>query len=280
PLVAYNAQQLISISPAGWKYHAPTPAGIMNLGITVMDSGGCGIPFPDIPVTLTTELVSFSGSHLHFSAPEAGKGTFSTGTNTTTVITDPFGQATADYTAGVWGVDEELTATLTEPVTNEVKSVVENYSIKIDELRELSTNGPYILKGGKGTRTNCDITHNIDKSTRLGHYVTLFTKAKIWELNALYSSHTGNNLCVNDASLQNGGYFDNGAGGTCHGSHRQGIDVDINTEAELTCLENLKTEYVTYRGNSMTKAKALDRMAASIGGFKVIEDSLHYRFKK
>jgi hypothetical protein len=58
------------------------------------------------------------------------------------------------------------------------------------------------------------------------------SRTRVMTLAAIYHYHSGRLLSLNDASLPYGGviaYFDSkGRDAHCHGSHRQGIDIDID----------------------------------------------------
>lgn len=235
-------------------------AGTVELTVEIKDNEGCDKPLPDVPVDLKNTIVSQSGSHLHFSGADLpGTGTYIAATPTWSSIsfdktriaaqTDENGLLKASYLAGEFGVEEQLEATAHNRLNGTTISSSETYAIRVPGLVPLDTSGIHSLRGSYST--SCDIGHNDSQTARRSHYVTPFTKAKIAQLNTNYQAETGNSLCLNDASLVYGGFFDRGAGGRdekCHSSHRLGVDIDVNTQPNSPCTENLATETVSVQG--------------------------------
>ena len=282
-------------------------AGKAVIRFTVHDNLGCGQPVINTPVQLTNEIKAGSGSHVHFKADDYGTGVYTkslptwTGINDTktsiTVNTDDFGVVNAEYEAGLYGVDEVITAKTTGKVPYS-GGIIQDYNstkdmrIGLPGLIPLDTSGAtYKVLGDYGsTKSDCDKTHNDGYFQRQSHYVTPFTYNEIQTLNDTYVATTGeSDLCLNDASLQYGGFFDNGGTGRaikgdnssiqankCHISHRRGNDIDVNVSG---CGIKMN-ETISINGveGKVRKRDVLDGIAVDMKAFKVDEEPLHYRF--
>lgn len=277
--------------------------GTAVIRITVNDNLGCQVPVQNAEVDLKNTIKSGSGSHKHFSLdtePGTGKyieslpvwNTIDTKQINISVSTDEFGVVNAKYKAGLYGVDETITAKTsgiapyTGGVVKEYKTET-NLRIAVQGLVPLdSSSTSYSIRGGY-TNACGDKQHNDGQYQRRSHYVTSNTYNKIQKLNDLYIAKTGApDLCLNDASLMYGGFFDNGGSGRavkgesvkpykCHVSHRRGIDVDVNV---TSCLDNLN-DTVLVNGVAKPKRLILDKLADDeLGAFKVTEEPVHYRF--
>jgi hypothetical protein len=193
-------------------------------------------------VTLEVRVTPNTGGHAHFtSLTEYGTGSFvqSDGSaeprvsnSTRTEITDfpdNYGQVLAYYKAGEHGTGETLVATAKIPAVSTKDTEWEvtdqrEFDIKVSGLVEVASSSAdheFIYGGG--------CPHNPE-----ARWLTLEMSAKVGALSNWYRTKFGVQLSLNDASLQFGGFFDNdlndggGRAGRCHGSHRQGIDVDVN----------------------------------------------------
>lgn len=192
------------------------------------------------PVRLYNQIVSKSGSHLHFNtASEVGTGDYISSTPTwSTISTDKTdmtmssgegGIFIAKYQAGEFGVSETVTATITNPETGQEVSTDHQFDIKVAGLVPLDTSGATYTISGSGN-PGCDLGHNKSATERSSHYLTPATHGLVQNLNDAFYTETGINLNINDASLEFGGFFDSGDRNTaCHKSHRTGNDFDVNT---------------------------------------------------
>ena len=288
--------------------------GTAVIRLTVYDNYGCGVTVPNAAVDLKNTIKPGSGSHAHFildTEPGTGEYIESSplwniidGKIRITVNADEFGVVNAKYKADLYGVDETITAKThgIEPYSGGVRKeykATENLRIAVPSLIPLDTSGAtYTLYGSMSPNTG-DQQHNDGHSARRSHYVTPSTRANIQELNDLYVAETLlPDLCLNDASLRYGGYFDNGKGGRAvkgdsvsiennkaHDSHRRGIDIDVNVLG-FGCPDNLNDPYIDLNGNPVykngvlqKKRKILDEIATNkLDAFKAREASIHYRF--
>jgi hypothetical protein len=280
---------------------AEVQEGTAVIRLVVKDNLGCKVPVQNTEVELENTIVPDSGSHKHFSAEnEYGTGQYVeslpawNAINTTktkiTTKTDQFGVVNASYKAGLYGVDEKITATTNGMYKNGLSKEFKaesNLRVGVRNLIPLDLSGAtYTVRGGY-TDACGDKHHNDGNYARRSHYVTNNTLKNIEQLNDLYIARTGApDLCLNDASLKYGGYFDNGSDvrafkgannelAKCHFSHRRGIDIDINVRQ---CIDNLN-ERVMVNGESIKKREVLDEIAEkTLKAFKVKEESQHYRF--
>lgn len=265
-------------------------AEVATITVTVEDSIGCEKPMEDVTVTFDNTIVPESGGHKHFSSyTKKGTGEYLSGTPSEgVVIADPEygititgttgddGKFSADYKAGIFGVKERITAVT---ALGEYTSLAETeLLIAVPGLIPLDTSGStYRIVGS--FKTSCDKTHNDSATERRSHYVRPYFRTKIGELNRDFHDATGEHLCLNDASLPYGGYFDDGEGGECHISHRAGTDIDVNRTCEGMDMD-LTFTIVDEQGQStkpIPKSEYLDLIASRLRLFKAKEDPLHYR---
>lgn len=259
---------------------------------TVYDKTGCWMPIPGAKLTIKNTVVPQSASHVHVTSEgQSGTGDYVDASSQWTsldstnsaieMVTAQDGTFTATYEAGNVGVREKIaTEVFDRDDTGSAKS--EDFlDIRVPGLIALDTSETtYTIVGSYAS--TCDKGHNDGKrsATRRSHYVTLNTYKQIQRLNDLWLAEVGEaDLCLNDASLEHGGFFDGGSNFTnkCHSSHRRGIDVDVN-KVTSGCPENLNTQ-VSYKGLTLSKWEVLDRIARNkLNAFKAVEASIHYRF--
>lgn len=209
----------------------------------VTDDLGCLRPVVDAEVSFEMRVTPNTGGHAHFSSLfESGTGRFvlrdgspepRTTNSTQTKIsaqTDPYGHVLAYYKAGEHGTTETLVATARIDAVSEKDPAWEvtaekTVNVKVPGLIEVANNSAdhaFIYGGG--------CPHNPE-----ARWMSPEMAAKTGALSSWYSTTFGAQLSLNDASLQFGGFFDNntekggGRDARCHGSHRQGIDIDINS---------------------------------------------------
>ncbi|MBN4080643.1 hypothetical protein JYT31_03160 [Beggiatoa alba] len=277
-------------------------AGTANIGIQVTDNLGCGEPLEGITVKLENTIASGSASHKHFTdVSEPGTGEYiasdppwtyiSDDKTSVEVMTDIFGEVNATYKAGFYGVQESITAEVTHPTNGETISAEVTLDIKAD-LVPLNTSGLYYtLRGSFGTAGRCnDQAHNDAATLRRSHYVTPEMRTRVLEMSDRFYFDTGIRLSFNDASLEYGGFFDDGTGGRtdvgsnrCHLTHRQGVDIDVNVGSSLGCPHpynlNCLANVSSGIGAKMTRKEVLNRIVEiDMVGHKWREGPLHYRF--
>lgn len=110
------------------------------------------------------------------------------------------------------------------------------------------------------------------------HWLTPRAKSKVLVLAAIYNLRTERRLSLNDASLPLGGVIANklkdisptkeARDAHCHGSHRQGIDVDIN-RVDMGG-RNMTVEVVEDHGREGTLLDFMDEQVTDLNG------SLHH----
>ncbi len=273
-------------------------AEIATIAVTIHDSLGCGKPLKDITVTFSNTIVPESNGHKHFSSSsEIGTGKYLSGTPSDGVLiwdekyaisitgkTGENGQFSAEYQAGIFGVNEKVKAIIEDPddefSTIEAETIL---AIRVPGLVPLDLSGDTYRVIGTFS-SPCDLQHNDSHTARRSHYVRPYFRTTIQELNTRFHDDTGEHLCLNDASLQNGGFFDDGEttetrGGWCHRSHRAGIDIDVNRECTGINM-NDTFSLVDEQGKQVKpipKREYLDYLADKLHLFKAPEDPLHYR---
>lgn len=292
----------IPASPLASGTAPAIPEGTTTVRVRVRDSLGCGVPIPNAPVRLANSVVPGSGGHVHFAREtEPGTGAYIESTPPWSSIdesrvsilakTDAAGILQARYRAGIYGVEEAVSATATDPNNSTLVRDAEprRFFIRLPGLVALDTSGmTYKLRGSYAS--DCDQGHNDAQTLRRSHYVTPSTYEMVQRLNDRWLAEGGDNLCLNDASLPFGGFFDNGGStrGTKeqepnkdtrrHVSHRRGIDIDVNVRANAPCTEDLD-QLMTVRGKEVTKRERLDEIAQQeFGLMKAREEPIHYRF--
>lgn len=264
-------------------------------GIQRPAGGNCGQPLADVPIKLIATVVPQTGSHLHFTnsnEPATGEfielpfvfppqlisddGTMLDG------VTDGFGQLLAAYEAGFYGLREQVKVQATDPNYGGTTEAVDEMSIRVPGLVPLETTSTlYSLRGG-GTSA-CDVGHNDTSTQRRSHYVTPAMRDFIGTLAGRFYSTEGVALSLNDASLEFGGFFDDGVrNASCHVSHRQGNDIDVNVASAdyapctggsgLTCAAT-NPRYVGYTRRQVLNLIATLELQATI----VNEPTIHYR---
>lgn len=289
------------------RSHAPAiSAETTTLEIRAMDGLGCNQLAPDETITVKSNIVPLSGGHEHFTeSDEPGTGQWTDVTppldsvspdQTEFEVTTPDGLVTAEYTAGSFGVREALNVFGFNEITGEGVHDSEEVDIRMrgaNFLVPLNTSSPaFELRGT--FRSTCDKGHNLDATNRRSHYMSVFGAATAQLLAVMFQEQTGIKLSYNDASLEYGGFFDDGTGGRndlgdhCHENHRRGIDVDVNQgfaeRASCPSGTTLHTCYLQVPGYPRGR-KAIDVLTdiavGRLRGYKFIErnpDNIHYRF--
>lgn len=234
-----------------------------------------------------------------------------------------YGRAYATYTAGKYGIKETLKASILESFDanesigtkkdgfDELLITVPGLA-KIDKSRTMSADGKNIVIEG-GYKSACDKQHNAEALDRYSDYLTEPAMKGLVSLDQTYYKETGEHLCLNDASLIYGGFYDNGKADQkgCHKGHLRGIGIDINNtgkycasvlkKSTTTCslyvknlpkgvtreefwavydLLTLEDLRLIFGWNELiTKAKCLELVAEELDIYKVPEKSghIHYR---
>ncbi len=273
--------------------HTP---GVITAQVQMLDAGGCGFPQAGVDVTLTTTIVQDSNAHLHpFEGGNRGTGTFTGSTGNTahifTATTGVDGLVDATYTAGIYGTTERFFVEADGQARGNTE-YEENFDIKVDGFVEfLPENGMTIT--GTGT-SNCDTTHNgpVDPAiNRLSNWASPAALLKIHALNDKIKNHAdlgGRTLCLNDLSLEFGGFFDDGDGtratyvpqvsNYCHGGHRTGTGFDLNSLCGS--FPSIKTDTVQYNNAPIEVVELYTILVNQLGGDRVNEGPtrVHYEF--
>lgn len=276
---------LISIPPT----LPGTNAATTTISVLVKDNLGCNVPLADIPISVKNTIVPQSGSHKHFSSDtEIGTGEYvvslppwtSSSDNNTNIgaVTDQEGLFTANYQAGILGVKENVKVTVTNPDTAEKLETIGKLEIKIPGLVPLE-GGLYIVKGSY--TSSCDIQHNDGPTARRSNYLTPGTLVNVESIANDYNIRFGRRLSFNDASLEFGGFFDNGSRtNRCHKSHRVGIDIDLNSVDQDG--KNVRTDEIGVNGRSQPTLSFIKTMVEANEGCQIRENGepppIHFRF--
>ena len=251
------------------------------VGVFVTDDLGCMRPVQNARVTMASTVVGGSNAQKYFSDGDMGTGRFSSlGFNSVlnpggpsqndTVIqgdTDVHGFFQTQYQAQDHGVEEIITANVRRPAAGGEPEVIgaaleQQLRIAVPDLVRITEDlGPVGFVDGGGC------PHDPKP-----HWLTPRTRALVLELAEIYHEKTARKLSLNDASLPLGGVIANrgGAGrnARCHGSHRQGIDIDIN-RVDMGGM-NMTVETVAQRDTTMILLEFMDEMVEDLGG------SLHH----
>jgi hypothetical protein len=162
-------------------------------------------------------------------------------------------------------------ATETDPEVSGL-GFIDTLRIEVPDLVQLtSANSPVIFADGG----SCP-------HERLPHWFTHNSLDRMHALAQAYTLVTGRRLSVNDASLPYGGIIDNklskggGRDAACHVSHRDGVDVDLNRRDSGNV--DVLTEKMTVNGREQPVIMWITALVERFGGFRVLEETIHYRF--
>lgn len=260
-----------------------------TISVLVEDNRGCNRPLEGIPISLKNTIEPKSGSHKHFSDDsEIGTGKYVSSIPPWTAsneeqthiasMTDNEGLLTANYQAGELGVQENVLVTVINTETDEQLTTSKTVDIKIPGLAPLE-GGPYIVLGSYDP--GCDEEHNLGPTKRLSNYLIPAALVNVENVANQYNAMFSRQLSFNDASLAYGGLFDNGTrAGKCHVSHRQGIDIDLNsTDADG---KNVRGEVQGVNGKSQALLSIIKTMVEDNEGCQIKEKGnpppIHFRF--
>lgn len=266
-----------------------------TISVLVKDNLDCNVPLEDIPISVKNTLVPESGSHKHFNDDEeTGTGEYvasippwSTINDDKTHIasvTDQEGLFTANYQAGIYGIQENVTVKVINPDTNEELESSGTLDIRIPGLSSLNAqSGPYILLGS--FKTSCDKQHNDSSTQRRSHYLKERVVLGVEAVANEYLSRTDAMLSFNDGSLEYGGFFDKGSNlrsERCHISHRKGIDIDLNKiDTGNNNIRDKKEIVIGENGAPEPLLSLVNNIFRSQGARRIVEEtSLHYRFDR
>ncbi len=180
-----------------------------------------GQPKANVSVTISADVTSDSGGHIHINGRPKGKlvaataGTVSTkdGTDTITGITDGSGVFAFTFGAEEASGSHTLMANCTgckAPANSTINVAIQG--LMLLDADPLS----YELRGETDTHIN-------------NHYFSPAAMVKVINLAHGYREKFGTLLKINDSSLIKGGLFDiTGNWAPSHKSHRRGIVLDIN----------------------------------------------------
>lgn len=269
-----------------------------EFNVLVKDDLGCDEPLEGVRVKYTATVVGGSNGQTYFQHGAIGTGKFSSmGYNSTlnpggagekdTVIegdSDGDGIFKARYQAQDHGADENIRIEVKRPATDSDPEVVgepadKELRIAIPGLIQITQDNAPLAFADGGTCPH-------DPSP---HWLTPNTRSRVMTLASIYHLQTGRLLSLNDGSLPYGGALARqrivGESGLCHGSHRQGNDIDINSDDRLVGTpghepvgENLRTTQITFQGKSVTLLDYLTHWAGRLGGRRIPEEPIHYRF--
>ncbi|MCW8918671.1 MAG: hypothetical protein OQL08_07630 [Gammaproteobacteria bacterium] len=260
----------------------------------------------DTEITLQSIVVPDSASHRHFtSVNQVGTGRFfkadpssanpeaipttSSIPSEITLKPDEIGSTWAMYKAGHFGIEENIEITAKNSTTGAQSSPTAQHrlSIKMPDLVPLDTSGVDYYIRGTGNE-GCDLGHNASATTRRSHYVLPYMETLVTTLAKWYTLNTGGlKLSYNDASLEYGGFFDKGNNDNltqrCHLTHREGLDIDVNSNEESTCPDASNLDCISPGlspdNQEMTRLEFLTNTVKQWKGYRWNEGNLiHYRF--
>ncbi len=226
--------------PFARSYDPGLPAGRIVADLVVRDDLDCGWQLDDELIEVRARIVPGSGSHRHFDEADlAGTGTLQADgelveqPDPATLRFRMAGEtARVVYTAGDYGVKEELAFQAIEATSPAafMQEIEITTVAATGEMAQLSENGDWYKVAGGGVST-CDRAHNESATVRNSDYMLPFARNMAAALAYDFRDRTGLMLSFNDASLEMGGFFDWGTSNRnakCHGTHRIGVDVDLN----------------------------------------------------
>lgn len=227
--------------------------GSIDVLIAVQDDLGCGLYLDDELLRVSTEILPQTNSHKHF----AQEGQPGTGTFALIDPPSPPGEIGAPdvefrmdghpshvtYTAGKYALRENLKVQVLEAELERTASQELDITVAAAgfNLLPLDLDSEHFAVTGTYT-SSCDVQHNDGDTERRSHYLDTTSLYRASVMAAHFHTLTGLKLSYNDASLPEGGFFDNGAANRdakCHFTHRLGIDVDVNGQPvnPSACLE-------------------------------------------
>lgn len=265
-----------------------------DISITYMDDLGCSTKVKGAEVTLTATVVGGTNGQAYLASGDRGTGIFTSlgydaeVDETTNFMgsrikgyTDDSGVFKARYQAQDHGAEETLKFDIRLP---ELEGESEYIGESIEFDITLSIEGLVQLSAANGHLAFHD--GGSCPHSPLPHWLTPSTRSRVISMAAQYYYLTGRYISVNDASLPLGGVVANQSGGgrdaACHKSHRQGIDIDLNgtdRNPDGTVGVSMHTGLIEIDGDKITLLQWLSRRAQGLGGKKIVEEPIHYRFQ-
>jgi hypothetical protein len=270
-----------------------------EFNVLVKDDLGCDETLEGVRVKYTATVVGGSNGQTYFQHGAIGTGKFSSmGYNSTlnpggagekdTVIegdSDSDGIFKARYQAYDHGADENIRIEVKRPATDSDPEVVgepaeKELRIAIPGLIQITQDHAPLAFADGGTCPH-------DPSPR---WLTPNTRSRVMTLASIYHLTTGRLLSLNDGSLPYGGVLAKRRVAVetdlCHGSHRQGVDIDLNsidrlvgTPGQESPGENMRTTNIDFRGEQWTLLDYVDFWAEELDGTDYHgTSSIHYRF--
>lgn len=233
-----------------------------------------GTPVDDgYPVQISAKAMENGGGHDHTGQRPAGEipgGSCRTNSSAGCIEPEIVGTTTSGkyevvYKASKFGGTEKINAKSKQHL--KIQPVSKDLVVKVPNLGLLGGNTYWRLTGSSGPTTTkkCSGT-NINHADN--HTATFSTAIRVAMMAKDYYDATETTLGINDMSLPWGGLFD-----ICsdwakpHGLHREGKSVDIDGSAR------------NKKGSSENVDRdALEEIAQSHGGSRVIEGTIHYEF--
>ncbi|HEX6930007.1 MAG TPA: hypothetical protein VF267_12185 [Gammaproteobacteria bacterium] len=285
-------------------------AGNLDVWIAVQDDLGCGLYLDDELLRVSTEIVPNTNSHKHFAEqgqpgtgkftavdlhPQSGEGAVPAAIGEAVIEFRMDGHPSrVVYTAGEYALREKLKVQALEATAERTTS--QQFDITVAaagfNLQPLDLDSEYFSVAGT-YKSSCDVQHNKSGVERFSHHLNATSLYRASVMAAHFRTLTGIKLSYNDASLPEGGFFDNGTANRdakCHSTHRLGIDIDVNGEPvnPSGCLEGtgptLASCRVKYPGYPMGifALDVLDRMAQKTyqAHWWRERPRIHYRFPR
>lgn len=291
-----QASLLESIAP---KRTTESDGDATEIAVYLRDDLDCGQPIKEGRVKLAAMVTGGTNGQTYFTHGDIGTGKFSSlGFNSTlnpggagekdTVIegdSNDEGIFKARYQAHDHDADENIRIEVERPATDDDPKLTgepadEALRIAVPGLVRIThDNAPLAFADG-GTCPH-------DPSP---HWLTPNTRSRVMTLASIYHLTTGRLLSLNDASLPYGGVLAtrrvSSEADLCHGSHRQGIDIDFNSVDRLVGTpgqeppgENMRTTNIDFRGEQWALLDYVDFWAEKLGGTDYHgTNSIHYRF--
>lgn len=265
----------------------------------IEDDLGCALPIRDAKVRFTATVIGGTNGHGYMQSGEFGTGKFESlgysskldpdGDTEGTVIegySDENGEYRANYRAYDHALMENIQVEAERPSEGDSEAIEAaptsvNVKLSIPGLVGLTeSTGAFSFHDGGG----CPHTEPVN-------YMTPSARIRLQIAATFFFEDAGAYLSINDASLPWGGYVANyksgGRDAKCHGSHRKGVDVDINEYSRLTQERSdsaplgpsLYSGEIELNGRSYMLLEYLTSVMSSVRGVKLVEqNSIHYRF--
>ncbi|QKT02796.1 hypothetical protein HUS23_02705 [Ectothiorhodospiraceae bacterium 2226] len=276
--------------------------------VVVTDDLGCSRPIAGARVRVSATIAkSETNAQPYLTKNDIGTGEFSSlgfdavvnpdePTQAGTVIegvTDWQGRFKTRYQAQAHAAEESFAFEVTRPASGTDPKLVgqpveRQLRIAVPDLVRITHDNAPLAFADAGSCRHADYPH----------WLTINTRSRVMTLAAIYHNETGRLLSLNDGSLPLGGVIararvtpehesipqiPNHGTPRCHGSHRQGIDIDFNDDDRLVGTPGkepvgLSMTATPSGSGDGTVLDRLDVVTSWLEGTRIPSAGIHYRF--